>query len=63
VRGLAILVAGSLLLAGCVSGDEGGTASYDALKRAKDDCAAKGGKLVLKDGDSTWIGNYACERK
>ena len=64
MRSLAILVAGALLLSGCAMGSaEGGVANYDALKKARDDCAAKGGNLVLKSGDSTWIGNYACERK
>ena len=47
-------------LTACESGvNAGGTADYDALKRAQADCAAQGGKLVLKDqGDalasSTW---------
>jgi hypothetical protein len=41
----------------------GGTADYDALKRAQADCAAQGGKLVLKDqGDPQRIDAYVCKR-
>lgn len=40
-----------------------GTADYDTLRRAHDDCAAKGGTLVLKDGgNSQWIQDYTCKR-
>jgi hypothetical protein len=63
MKGFLIILAGGLLLAGCVSGDAGGTANYDALQRAQADCKAKGGALVLKSGDPTWIGNFACARK
>ena len=63
MRALAIILAASLLSACALGGAEGGVASYDALKKARDDCAAKGGTFVLKSGDPTWIGNYACERK
>ena len=42
----------------------GGYASYDAIKRAQTDCAAKGGTLRLaKGGDAQYLGDYACERK
>lgn len=64
MRALAVILSAGVLLAGCaMGGAEGGVANYDALKKARDDCAAKGGNLVLKSGDPTWIGNYACERK
>jgi len=64
MRGLAIIAMTSLLLAGCaMGGAEGGVANYDALQRAQAKCKADGGTLVLKSGDPTWIGNYACERK
>jgi hypothetical protein len=63
MKALGVILAGSLLLAGCaMGGGEGGVADYGALQRAQADCKAKGGKLVLKSGDPTWIGNYACER-
>jgi hypothetical protein len=43
---------------------DGGVATYDALRLAQKDCAAKGGALVLKkDGDSQYIGDYACKGK
>jgi hypothetical protein len=39
-----------------------GTADYDSLKRATDDCKAKGGTLVLKDeGDAQHIQDYVCK--
>ena len=61
---MAIIATLGLLLAGCaLGGEEGGVADYGALQRAQADCKAKGGTLVLKSGDPTWIGNYACERK
>jgi len=60
----AAMITASLLLGACaVGGAEGGIANYDALQRAQADCKSKGGNLVLKSGDPTWIGNYACERK
>ncbi|HEY8615879.1 hypothetical protein [Phenylobacterium sp.] len=41
----------------------GGVATYDDLRRAQADCAAKGGKLTLKrGGDSQYLEDYACER-
>ena len=51
-------------LTACESGvNAGGTADYDALKRAQADCAAQGGKLVLKDqGDAQRIDAYTCKR-
>jgi putative hemolysin len=39
-----------------------GTADYDTVKRASADCAAKGGRFVLKDGgDSQYIQDYECK--
>lgn len=54
----------ALGLAACETGaNAGGTADYDALKRAQADCAAQGGKLVLKDqGDPQRIDAYTCKR-
>jgi hypothetical protein len=51
-------------LAACETTEpDGGAANYDALKRAQADCAAQGGKLVLKDqGDSQRIDAYTCKR-
>jgi hypothetical protein len=64
MRTLGVILIAGLLLAGCaMGGGEGGVADYGALQRAQADCKAKGGNLVLKSGDPTWIGNYACERK
>ena len=41
----------------------GGIATYDDLRRAQADCAAKGGKLMMKrGGDSQYLEDYACER-
>lgn len=54
----------ALGLAACETTEpEGGAADYDALKRAQADCAAQGGKLVLKDqGDAQRIDAYTCKR-
>jgi len=41
-----------------------GSADYDSLRRAHDECSAKGGSLVLKDGgNAQWIQDYTCKRK
>jgi len=64
-RVLMPLAAVALLgLAGCeTTENDGGAADYDALKRAQADCAAQGGKLVLKDqGDAQRIDAYTCKR-
>lgn len=63
-----ILIAISCLMlcAACASGvtPEGGIASYDALKTARDACLAKGGDLRLaKEGDPQSITAYVCKRK
>jgi putative hemolysin len=54
----------SLALAACETpSTEAGSADYDALRRASADCAAEGGKLVLKDqGDPERINAYVCKR-
>jgi hypothetical protein len=59
------MAAGLLLgLTACETPENaGGTADYDALKRAQADCAAQGGTLVLKDqGDPQRITAYVCKR-
>ena len=39
-----------------------GTADYDSLRRAHDDCTAQGGEFVLKDGgDAQYIQDYVCK--
>jgi hypothetical protein len=55
----------ALSLAACeTTANNGGTADYDALKRAQQDCAAQGGSLVLQDqGDPQRIQAYTCKRK
>ena len=62
-----LLVISSLMLcAACASGvtPDGGVASYDALKAARDACLAKGGDLRLaKEGDPQSISAYVCKRK
>ena len=58
---LAVIALG---LAACETGgaNVAGTADYDSLSRATKDCAAKGGKLVLKpEGDAQYIGAYECK--
>jgi hypothetical protein len=59
---LAALLA--VAVAGCATAmPTGGVATYDDLRRAQADCAAKGGKLTLKrGGDSQYLEDYACER-
>ena len=65
MRTAAILTVLALGLAACdtLSSNAAGTADYDALKRATDDCKASGGTLVLKDqGDAQRITAYTCKR-
>jgi hypothetical protein len=59
-----ILLALASGLAACeTASTDAGTADYDALKRAQQDCAAQGGSLVLKDqGDPQRIQAYTCKR-
>jgi hypothetical protein len=63
LRSLTLLAfAVALTACGSVGGPEGGVATLDSLKRAEDDCVAKGGHLVLqKGGDPQYIGDYTCE--
>jgi hypothetical protein len=60
---LALMVL-TLSLGACETGmtNAAGTADYDALKRATDDCKVRGGSLVLKDqGDAQRIDAYVCK--
>ncbi|WP_340644426.1 hypothetical protein [Phenylobacterium sp.] len=63
---IVIALASLMLCAACASGvtPEGGVASYDALRVARDACLAKGGDLQLaKEGDRQSITSYVCKRK
>jgi hypothetical protein len=58
----------ALMLAACASGGGPaysvgpGVASYDALKAARDKCAADGGTLTLKNGyDQSDLSNWVCK--
>ena len=63
MRAALILVA-LMCLTACASAREGGIANYDGLKQAQETCAAKGGKLKLKDGgNSQWLEDYSCKGK
>ena len=57
----------ALALGACASESAeplGGYANYDALRAAKNACAAKGGVFRLKpEGNPERIDAYACERK
>ncbi len=65
----ALLMLALTALAACTSsGDtsapwyEGGTANYDALKRAADACKAKGGDFQVRPGgDPTHLEDYDCK--
>jgi hypothetical protein len=49
---------------GVGAGHSGGIATYDDLKAATADCAAKGGQLKLqRNGDPQYLEDYACEKK
>ncbi|HWA63674.1 MAG TPA: hypothetical protein VG939_20015 [Caulobacteraceae bacterium] len=60
---LAILSIASALSACAQSyGLNEGDASYDAIRRASDDCKAKGGVIQLKKGgDVTELSDYECK--
>ena len=62
---IALVMLFALGLAACeTAANQAGTADYDSLRRAHDDCAAKGGTLALKDGgDSQYIQDYSCKVK
>jgi len=66
MRVSSLIIAAALGLAACetTSGNVSGTADYDSLKRATDDCKAKGGSLVLRDeGNNQRIQDYDCKVK
>ena len=53
-----------LALGACVGGPSGDVATYDALRVARDACAAKGETLVLRDsGNEQRMSAYECKRK
>ena len=55
-----------LSLSACADGPgaTGDVATYDVLKAARDDCAAKGGELILKkDGLARKLSAYDCIHK
>jgi hypothetical protein len=55
----------ALALSACAgaASPDGGVATYDALKSAQTNCAAKGGSLRLRSGgDPEYIGDYACRK-
>jgi hypothetical protein len=66
---LALIALAFVALAACTSaGDtsapwyEGGTANYDALKRAHDACVGKGGDFQVRPGgDPTHLDDYDCK--
>ena len=66
MRAAVFIVAAALGLAACetTGANVSGTADYDSLKRATDQCKATGGNLVLKDeGNSMYIQDYVCKVK
>jgi hypothetical protein len=64
MRVVAVMMILAFGLAACeTAGNAAGTADYDTLKRATDECKASGGELVLKDqGDQQRIDAYVCKR-
>jgi hypothetical protein len=61
-----LIVAAGLALSACetTGNNVSGTADYDSLKRATDDCKAKGGDFVLKaEGNAMYIQDYVCKVK
>ena len=60
-----LIIAATLGLGACetTGNNVSGTADYDSLKRATEDCKGSGGKLTLKDGgDAQYIQDYACKK-
>jgi len=64
----ALALSALFLLAACAGGGGGsyglgdGDASYDAIKKAADDCKAKGGEIRLKSGgDNRELSDYECK--
>ncbi len=61
---LGMLMALGACASGVGHGRNGGLATYDDLRVAKEACAAKGGHLKLqKNGDVQFLDDYACEKK
>jgi len=61
---MAITLMLGLSACGGVAMRDGGVATYDALRAAQAQCAAKGGTLKVKrNGDPKYLDDYACERK
>jgi len=66
MRAAVLIVVAALGLGACetTGNNVAGTADYDSLRRATEDCKAKGGELVLKDqGDAQYIQDYVCKVK
>ena len=66
MRAAVLIIAAVLGLTACETsgGNVSGTADYDSLKRATDDCKARAGSLVLKDeGNAMYIQDYVCKVK
>jgi hypothetical protein len=62
---LALIISLGLGLQACAAaGRDGGVATYDSLRAAQAECAAKGGTLRPKtEGNFRSIDGYACEVK
>jgi hypothetical protein len=66
MRAAVLIIAAAMGLSACEStgNNVSGTADYDSLKRATQECKARGGDLVLKDqGDAQYIQDYVCKVK
>jgi hypothetical protein len=66
MRAAVLIVAAAVCLSACetTGNNVSGTADYDSLKRATQECKARGGDLVLKDqGDAMYIQDYVCKVK
>jgi hypothetical protein len=66
MRGVVLVIAAAVGLSACEStgNNVSGTADYDTLKRATQECKARGGEFVLKDqGDAMYIQDYVCKVK
>ncbi|MFZ5719985.1 MAG: hypothetical protein ACOY5Y_11050 [Pseudomonadota bacterium] len=64
----AVVILAALGLSACMGsagfGQAGGLATYDEIKAAQADCAAKGGALKLqRNGDPKYLHDYACEKE
>ena len=64
---IASLTLGAVPLSGCVADmaqRDGGVATYDAIRAAQQDCAAKGRVFRLKrNGQAKYLDDYACEKE